>query len=667
MLSVQVVSKFMGERELFADVSFSVLPGEKIGLIGLNGTGKSTLFRILLGEMQADSGSVVRSRGLTIGHLPQQLVPIKDRSVLDHAMDVHEQLHDLETELRELDRKMDGEKDPELSRELALRHAHLNEQLERLRGYDIEARASKILAGLGFRDSQFQTAVSALSGGWIMRLEMARLLLSCPELLLLDEPTNHLDLLSLLWLEEYLLTTSSAMLIVSHDRSFLNRLVTRVLELEQGRLQEYAGNYDAYLDEKARRREVQLAAYSNQQDRIRQAERFIERNRYRKSTASRAQSRLKVLEKMDRIEAPVSQGAEIHFSFPPPVRSGKRVLELHRARKAYADHLVYSDLELVLEKGHRVAFIGENGAGKSTLLKMLAGAEALTGGERIVGHQVSIGYYAQHQWEQLRPECTVLEEASSLSGDLPSSRLRGLLGAFLFHGDDVHKRVSVLSGGEKARLILCRLLLQRPNVLLLDEPTNHLDIPSREVLEKALEEFPGTICFISHDRQFINNIANRVLVVEQGRIHMFPGNYNDYRDIWSKRLEEDRMHAQAGGNAAEGENRHQGGAARKEQVRRRVEAEWRNELYRVKRPIQERLDRVEAELQQAHRELDEMNRLLAEPDTYRDSARVQDLHKDYKSCQARIAELTQAWEENALMLEEMEESFRKAGAQNGSG
>jgi len=667
VLSVHAVAKFIGDRKLFADVSFSTLPGERIGLIGLNGTGKSTLFRILLGEMPPDSGSVVRSRGLTIGHLPQQVVPTKDKTVLEYAMDVHEQLHDLESEINAIGRMMDLETDPERSRELALRHAHINEQLERLGGYDLEARAAKILAGLGFRDFRFGTAVSTLSGGWIMRLEIARLLLSGPELLLLDEPTNHLDLMSLLWLEDYLLSTSSAMLIVSHDRSFLNRLVTRVLELEQGRLHEYAGNYDAYLEEKARRREVQLASYQNQQDRIRQAERFIERNRYRKSTASRAQSRLKVLEKMERIEAPVSRAAEIHFTFPAPVRSGKRVLELHQARKAYGEHLVYSDLELVLEKGDRIAFIGENGAGKSTLLKMLAGVEPLSGGERIVGHNTLIGYYAQHQWEQLRPECTVLEEAASISGDIPASQLRGLLGAFLFHGEDVHKRVSILSGGEKARLILCRLLLQRPNVLLMDEPTNHLDIPAREVLEGALREYQGTICFISHDRRFINNIANRILVVERGRTHIFPGNYDDYRDIWSKRLEDDRLREDAAATAGEGENRRQSGSARKEQDRRRLEARWRNELYQAKRPLQERLERVESELQQAHRDLDAYNQLLAAPDTYHDGARVQDLRKDYKSCQARIAELTQVWEENALMLEEIEENFWKARAHNGPG
>ncbi len=666
MLAIQGVTKFIGERELFKGVSFSIRPGERIGLIGPNGAGKTTLFHILLGEITPDEGSVTKSRGLSLGYLPQQFIPPEDKTVLAHAMDIHRQLHELRDEVRRLQENLEMESDPALSQELAFRQAHLFEQVERLGGYDIEARAARILKGLGFRDSQFDMPVPALSGGWLMRLELARLLLSEPDLLLLDEPTNHLDLLSLLWLEEYLLNTSSAMLIVSHDRFFLNKLAQRVIELEQGRLDEYAGNYDFYVAEKAKRQEIRLASYKNQQDRIRQVDRFIERNRYRKSSAARAQSRLKLLDKMDKIEAPVTERPEIHFAFPPPLRSGKRVLELRQVHKAYGDHKVYSGIDLVLERGDRVAFIGENGAGKTTLLKMLAGAETVTEGERALGHQVSLGYYAQHQWEQLRPERTVLDEAGGVSGDLPTSQLRALLGAFLFPGDDVLKKVAVLSGGEKARLILCKLLLQRPNALLLDEPTNHLDIPSREVLEQALGAFSGTICFISHDRLFINKIANKILLVEKGRIHLFPGNYDDFQNIWKDRLGEDPSAADGPG-AGDGGRAARDKPARREQTQKKLEAEWRNELYRAKKPVQERLEQIEAEIERVHRELDVLNAVLADPNTYQNGEDVQKAQKDYGQCQGRIRELTRLWEESALALEEIEENYSRLRDKAGSG
>ena len=666
MLAIQGVSKYIGDRELFKGVSFFIRPGERVGLIGPNGAGKTTLFNIILGEIAPDEGLVTKSKGLSLGYLPQQFIPPGDKTVLAHAMDIHRQLHELRSELEGIRKNLETEPDPTACEELVLRQSHLIEQAERLGGYDIESRAARILKGLGFRDSQLGVQVSTLSGGWAMRLELARLLLSEPDVLLLDEPTNHLDLLSVVWLEEYLRNTPSAMLIVSHDRSFLNRLAQRVIELEHGRLDEYAGNYDFYVTEKAKRREIQLASYRNQQDRIRQIERFIERGRVRTSTASQVQSRLKLLDKMEKIEAPVMDRPEIRFSFPPPLRSGKRVLELLQVHKAYGDHQVYSGIDLVLERGDRVALIGENGAGKTTLLKMLAGVEAVTSGERIAGHQVSLGYYAQYQWEQLQPGHTILEEAAQVSGDLPTAQLRALLGAFLFPGENVLKRVSVLSGGEKARLVLCKLLLQRPNVLLLDEPTNHLDIPSREVLEQALGAFSGTICFISHDRLFINKIANRIVFVEKGRIQVFPGNYDDFKNIWKDRLGA----AQSGDTpspAPGGEKTAQDKPARRDQVQKKLEAEWRNELYRARKPVQDRLDRTEAEIDRLQEELETLNALLADPDTYHDSPGVRKIQEDYRQCRSRIAELTRSWEEDAMALEEIEENYGKLKDKSGSG
>ncbi len=559
----------------------------------------------------------------------------------------------MQAELILLQESLSHEQDRETSREMALRQSGLLEKLEHLGGYDLEARACRVLAGLGFEMVHLDRPASSLSGGWAMRLELARLLLSEPDLLLLDEPTNHLDLDSLLWLENYLLSTSSAVILVSHDRAFLNRVVMRVLEIEQGHLQEYTGNYDDYLREKALRRQIHEASFKNQQERIRQMERFIERNRVRKDRARQAQSRLRQLEKIERIEAPL-QDANIHFTFPEPPRSGKRTMELQQVRKAYGEQVIYAGIDLVIERGDRIAFLGKNGAGKSTLLKMLAGAENISGGVRLPGHQTILGYYAQYQWEQLRTEWTVLEEASSVAGEMTQTQLRGMLGAFLFGGDDVQKKVSVLSGGEKARLILCKLLLQRPNFLLLDEPTNHLDIPSREVLERALDEFPGTICFISHDRHFINRIANKILVVDAGQIHLFPGNYTDYQEIWKKRLEPplpDR--SEASGEEGQAEPI----ATRRDQGQKRLEAERRNQLFRLKKPIQERLEELEAALEAAHGIIDSLTARMADPATYQNGNTVQDLQKSYQQGQQKIQELTREWEDLASQLEELEQRF----------
>ncbi|NSW85449.1 MAG: ABC-F family ATP-binding cassette domain-containing protein [Syntrophobacteraceae bacterium] len=657
MITVQGISKFFGSRELFKDVSFHLRPAERIGLIGSNGAGKTTLFQILTGSIQPDTGSVTAPRNLSIGYLPQQWIPCRDKTVLAHAIDVHSQLNDLQSELRSLQQALEREKDPESIGDAVLRQAALLEKIEHLGGYDIESRAAKILAGLGFDTSQLHQPAASLSGGWIMRLELSRLLLSEPDLLLLDEPTNHLDLESLMWLEQYLLTTSSAILLVSHDRSFLNKVVQRIFELELGHLHEYSGNYDSYLEEKAVRQEIHAASYKNQQDRIRQVERFIERNRYRKSTASRAQSRIRMLDKMDRIEAPSAGLEQIHFDFPEPPRSGKRVFELSGVHKSYGNCSVYSGIDLVIERGDRIAFIGENGAGKSTLLKMLAGVESVSGGDLTVGLKVVSGYYAQHQWEQLHSEWTVIGEVSSIAGDMTQTRLRGLLGAFLFKGEEVMKKVSVLSGGEKARLILCKLLLQRPNVLLLDEPTNHLDIPSRVVLEKALENFPGTICFISHDRHFINAVANRVLFVNAGRVRLFPGNYDDFLNIWAKSLE-----AESTGCREErsGVSRPPSTSGfRNDRHDRRARAELRNELYRLKRPLQQSLEELETELEAAHHLLDSLNNRLADPATYRNGGEVQNLRNSHRLCTEKIRQLTGEWEVFALRLEAVEEEFWK--------
>ncbi|MDR3569678.1 MAG: ABC-F family ATP-binding cassette domain-containing protein [Syntrophobacteraceae bacterium] len=649
MLNLKEVSKYVGGKELFRNVSFHVHPGDRIGLIGPNGAGKSTLFGIILGSIEPDSGDVAKAGAVRVGWLPQEMVPAEGKSVIERATDVSGEAQQLRAELELLQSALRREEDRRVLTDLAARHAAVFEKIEHLVGYDLEARAEKVLAGLGFGGHQLSIPAKDLSGGMVMRLELARLLLAEPDLLLLDEPTNHLDLESLLWLEDYLLNCSSALVLVSHDRTFLNRTVRRIVEIDGGMLQEYAGSYDFYLEEKAKRMEIRMATYKNQQDRIRQLERFIDKNRCNKKTAAQAQSRVKTLEKIEKVEAPLS-GQQIRFGFPPCARSGKTVVELQNVSKSFGDTTVYSGIDLLVTRGDKIAFLGPNGAGKSTLLKILAGVVTPDTGEVSVGLNTATGYYAQHQWEQLSPGATVFEEALSVSGDMLQTQLRAILGAFLFQGEDVFKRTSVLSGGEKARLVLCKLLLGHPNFLLLDEPTNHLDIASRVVLEKALSEFSATVCFISHDRQFINAAANKILVVQSGGIHLFHGNYDDFSRTWRSRLDAPPPDeaAKPGGNGVKSQT-----------SQKREQAQLRNELFRARKPVQELVERIEKELDCCHAELEALKERLSDTQTYKQGKLAVEIQSRYRQTQGRINELTGQWEARVFELEQIEEDFRK--------
>lgn len=656
LISVHGVSKYVGSVHIFKDVTFSLQDVERVGLIGRNGVGKTTLIQILLGELEPDSGEVTIPRHLVLAGLPQQVVRVSGSTVFEYALDVSTRLRQLQEALNQLQRTLEKEVEPERSQPLALQHGHLLEQYELLGGYDLEPRAREILTGLGFSQKQMESQVSTLSGGWAMRLALARLLLSAPDTLLLDEPTNHLDLDSLLWLEDHLVSSRQSMLIISHDRAFLNRMVTRILELDGGYLQEFAGNYEFYLEEKARRREIQLAAFRNQQQRVQQLERFIASNRYRKDRARQAQSRLKSLARMEILEAPGDQ-LDLGFTFPEPTHCGKRVMELQGVTKHYGDLTVYRRLDLVVERGDRIAILGANGAGKSTLLKMMAGVESPSGGQICLGHGVVRGYYAQHQMEQLNATYTVMQEASGVAGDLTLTEIRGFLGAFLFRGEDVEKKVGVLSGGEKARLALCKLLMQRPNLLLLDEPTNHLDIPARDVFEEALESYGGTVCFISHDRHFIDAIATKIVYVRGAAIHVFPGNYTDYQQIWRQRLEADHGSEVAVEAVAQPAERNASTTSRKDQERRRQEAERRNQFYRLKRPMQTRLGLLEREVDDIQQQLASCSARLADPATYRSGSDLGGLQREYGRLQRNLKDLTAHWEEQALALEDLEQTF----------
>ena len=523
MIQIENLLKQYSGRVLLREVSWHIDPGARVGLVGPNGAGKTTLLRILAGEEGSDGGTIRQPRSVTIGYLPQDVAAPPEGSVLAAVLDANVEVRHIEEEMERLEAAMGGE---EHDRALA-RYGELRHRYESLGGYALEAQARAILTGLGIAEDRFHGPVVSLSGGFRMRVALARLLLARPDLLLLDEPTNHLDLESLGWLEEFLSEWEGAFIVASHDRFFLDRMVDRIAEIDEGRLTLYPGNYEDYLEIRRLRAEQVEAQAKQQARRVAEIERFIERFRAKNTKAKQVQSRIKMLARMERVEVRRPK-RQIRFSFPPPVRSGDRVIEVHGLVKRYGERSVYEGVNFEAFRGDRIALVGPNGAGKTTLLRVLAEALPFEGGERRLGHNVTFAYYAQHQLESLDPRATILEEVTEAAPDDVRPRVRGLLGLFLFSGDDVDKRIAVLSGGEKARVALCKMLLRPANLLLLDEPTNHLDLRSREVLEEALEEYAGTIVFISHDRYFITRIAKKICEVRDGRLDMLPVGYEDY-------------------------------------------------------------------------------------------------------------------------------------------
>ncbi|MBI2560983.1 MAG: ABC-F family ATP-binding cassette domain-containing protein, partial [candidate division NC10 bacterium] len=474
MIQIENISKSFGGQVLFRDLTWHIARGQRIGLVGPNGAGKTTLCRILTGQMEVDSGQVRRAKSATIGYLPQEIATAGDGTVLGHLLAGFPEIERLEAEMELLAAEM-AEVENGASEDLMRRYGDLQHQHEALGGYSLEARAKAILSGLGFGPDDFFGPLTKLSGGWRMRVALGRLLLQAPDLLLLDEPTNHLDLESLQWLEEFLAAYEGTVVIISHDRYFLNRVVDRIAELELGRFALYVGDYDDYQAQKLARQEQIQAAQRTQAEQVEKMERFIRKFRYKATKARQVQSRIKQLDRMERVEV-IRAPKRIHFRMPQPPRSGTTVCELRRVRKAYGDKVVYAGVDLRLLRGDRVALVGVNGAGKSTLLKILAGALPFEGGDRVLGHNVSVHYYAQHQLDALNPQHSVLEELAAIADVAMQPRLRTILGAFLFSGDDVEKPVAVLSGGEKSRLALAKMLLRPANLLCLDEPTNHLDV-----------------------------------------------------------------------------------------------------------------------------------------------------------------------------------------------
>jgi ATP-binding cassette, subfamily F, member 3 len=651
MLHLDGITLHFGERPLFNSISTIINPGERVGLVGPNGAGKSTLLRVIAGEQQVDEGSVNMSREATVGYLPQDGVdPDPGLTVLEEVEQAFTEILRLRNEQQSLQEKMDTlNAGTEEHAQAVEQFGKVQHQLENAGSYSLQADIERVLTGLGFSENDFSRSTSEFSGGWLMRIALAKLLLRNPTYLLLDEPTNHLDIESLQWIESFLKNYPGAVIIVSHDRAFLDSVTTRTLALRRGDLDDYAGNYSFYERKYEEQKELLRKQYENQQKEIKETQQFIDRFRYKATKAKQVQSRIKQMEKMEVIELEDEQ-ADISFRFPPPQRAGQIVLKLSGLVKKYGDNTVFNGIDYEVERGDKIAVVGPNGAGKSTLIRILAGTEPVTSGKREVGYNVTPGYFAQHQADELNPENTALEEMKLAGSRESETRLRTILGCFLFVGDDVFKKVKVLSGGEKSRLALAKMLLNPGNFLIFDEPTNHLDMQSKNILQQALQQFDGTLMIVSHDRDFLDPIVNKTLEVQPGRIKTWLGNVSYYLD---KKREE--AAAAQGAAMADKKTGNDNNLSRKEQ--RRQEAEKRNALSKKIKPLKARLDSIEKEIETMEKRKSEIESAMADPGFYDDTDKVKEISLEYDAIKNGLAENLNKWEEVAGRIEFIEEEW----------
>ena len=637
MLTLSGVSKSYGDRTLFAEAALQVNRGDRIGLVGPNGAGKSTLFSLILREEPADDGQIAFERDAQVGYLPQESAPVGDETVLEIACAITEDFVKLHRIIKSwenghYDESFEGNDD-------------VHERYNELNGYLVEAKAKQILAGLGFRDSDLDRPARELSGGWVMRAHLARLLTQEPDLLMLDEPTNHLDLESLMWFQGYLKGYPGAILVISHDREFLNALVTAIVEIRQQGLTRYTGNYSKFLVLRDAADAQLLASYKTQQKEIAHLQAFADRFKAKASKATQAQSKLRQIERMDKIQAPVGDDKKVGFRFPQPIRSGQRVIWLDQVHFAYGQNVVYAGVDLEVERGERIVLVGPNGAGKSTLLKLLAEKLVPSQGERGLGHNVSAGYYSQYRVDMLDPKRSVLEEALDTDAKVTEQAVRTLLGSFLFSGESVFKKVDVLSGGEKSRLALVKLLLNPPNLLLMDEPTTHLDMSSIDALVEALKQFEGTLVFISHDVHFIKTLANKVIHVAGGKLTHYMGDYEFYLHktqstsaraaLTAGDQKQSKKEIKDQKRVASGKSQTQQPAARANQQKQQ----------KLVQKLEDQIEQVEARLAQITSDLEL-------PETWSDASRSAALNQEMVAGRQRLTELTQEWELEAAKLEE---------------
>ena len=640
MVSIQNLSmQFTGE-DLFTDINFMIREKDRIGLVGKNGAGKTTLIRLLCGLEQPYKGDVIMSDDVTIGYLPQEKNVHSTKTVLDEAMTAFEEYYEIERQLAKLQDELSNREDYESNsyQRLCEKMSHLNERLAIMGGHSIEGEAEQILIGLGFDHNDMQRQMNEFSNGWQMRVELAKILLRKPKLLLLDEPTNHLDIESIQWLEGFLKNYYGSIFMVSHDRAFLDHITIRTIEISCGKIYDYKCSYSEFIERREERIDIQKAAYDNQQREIKEIEAFIERFRYKATKAKQVQSRVKQLEKMDVVQIDDQDKSAMHFKFPPAPHSGKVTLEINNLSKSYGEKNILNNISLLIPRGEKIAFVGRNGEGKSTLSKIIAGVLDYEG-ELKLGHEVQIGYYAQNQQDMLDPEKTVFETLDDVATGDMRVKVKSLLGAFLFSGEAIEKKVKVLSGGEKARLSLAKMLLFPTNLLILDEPTNHLDMLSKDILKSALIQFDGTLIIVSHDRDFLQGLTNKVYEFRKPNIKEYIGDIYDFLE--EKKMKElDDLNKKQKSQPVMENTVSQG----------KLDYELKKQNDRETKRIEREIKKIEEQIESVELEIAEMDDIMSSPDAHPDVNLDNEWYNRYGEKKAKLQELMDQWEEKAMSL-----------------
>ena len=635
MIAINNLTFEIGARALYDDANWHIKPGEKIGLIGANGTGKTTLLKIIVGDYTPTSGTISMAKDLKMGYLNQDLLSSQaDNTILHVAMEAFERQNQLHDEIESLLKKLETDYSEDLLHKLSDKQ----QEFEALDGYNIEYRAHEILAGLGFSDADTRRNLSEFSGGWRMRAILAKILLQSPDILLLDEPTNHLDLPSIKWLEGYLQAFEGAIVIVSHDRYFLDRVVNKIVESRKGKLTPYAGNYSFYVEEKGLREEIQSGQYKNQQAKIKQEEKLIERFRAKASKAKMAQSRIKALERMERVDDVDDDNPSVNFSFKFSKQSGRHVIRMEHVSKSYPNLPILTNTTAIIEKGDKIALIGANGRGKSTLLRIIAAADKKFEGTCETGHNVTQTFFAQHQLEALHLDNTILNELQTFAPKHTETELRSILGCFLFTGDDVFKRIKVLSGGEKSRVALAKALTADANFLILDEPTNHLDIQSVNILIQALKQFEGTFTVVSHDRYLLDNVANKIWFIEDQQIKEYPGTYAEYEEWQAKRPAKSANPT----------------PAPVKEIKKVENTAVQEDKSKALRKLNQEISTLEQSLASLKQDLSEIENTLTKPEIYGDVSKLSEHTIRYEEVKSTLNQTQVAWEALAEQILELE-------------